>query len=159
MIEDAKGPTSIAGIMGGARSEVAPDTTRVLMEVANWNGPSIHRTSWALGLRSEASSRFEKGLQPEQACTRRQSPRALMVELCGATLLPGHDRRRRQPVRTPQPIGCASGASSGILGVPVAVARQQEILTALDFDVERAGEGLSVTVPPCAAMTSPARST
>ena len=48
--------------MGGARSEVRPDTTRVLLEVATWNGPNIHRTSWALGLRSEASARFEKGL-------------------------------------------------------------------------------------------------
>ncbi|HEY5261946.1 MAG TPA: phenylalanine--tRNA ligase subunit beta, partial [Solirubrobacteraceae bacterium] len=66
VIDDAEGPTSIAGIMGGERSEVGPDTTRVLMEVANWNGPNIHRTSWALGLRSEASSRFEKGLAPEQ---------------------------------------------------------------------------------------------
>ena len=66
VIDDADGPTSIAGLMGGARSEVQPQTTRVLLEVANWNGPNIHRTSWALGLRSEASSRFEKGLAPEQ---------------------------------------------------------------------------------------------
>ena len=62
--------------MGGARSEVGPTTTRVLMEVATWNGPNIHRTSWRLGLRSEASARFEKGLQPEQAHARpRPSPR------------------------------------------------------------------------------------
>ncbi|HEY2217602.1 MAG TPA: phenylalanine--tRNA ligase subunit beta, partial [Solirubrobacteraceae bacterium] len=66
VIDDADGPTSIAGLMGGARSEVSEQTTRVLMEVATWDGPSIHRASWALGLRSEASSRFEKGLQPEQ---------------------------------------------------------------------------------------------
>ena len=66
LIEDAEGPTSIAGLMGGARSEVEPQTTRVLLEVATWNGPNIHRSSWALGLRSEASGRFEKGLQPEQ---------------------------------------------------------------------------------------------
>jgi phenylalanyl-tRNA synthetase beta chain len=66
LIEDAESPTSIAGLMGGARSEVQPDTKRVLMEVATWNGPNIHRSSWTLALRSEASSRFEKGLQPEQ---------------------------------------------------------------------------------------------
>src|SRR5207302_4816552 len=64
VIEDAEGPTSIAGVMGGTRSEVAPETSRVLLEVATWSGPNIHRTSWALGLRSEASNRFEKGLQP-----------------------------------------------------------------------------------------------
>jgi phenylalanyl-tRNA synthetase beta chain len=48
LIEDADGPTSIAGVMGGARSEVQPDTTRVLMEAANWNGANIHRTSLKL---------------------------------------------------------------------------------------------------------------
>src|SRR5205807_5631160 len=56
VIEDADGPTSIAGVMGGARSEVAPDTNRVLMEVANWHGANIHRTSLKLGLRSGAST-------------------------------------------------------------------------------------------------------
>jgi phenylalanyl-tRNA synthetase beta chain len=54
LIADADGPTSIAGVMGGARSEVQAGTTRVLMEAANWNGANIHRTSLKLGLRSEA---------------------------------------------------------------------------------------------------------
>ena len=61
LIEDAEGPTSIAGLMGGARSEVQADTTRVLLEVATWSGPNIHRTSWSLGLRSEASRSFREG--------------------------------------------------------------------------------------------------
>ena len=61
VIDDAEGPTSIAGLMGGARSEVQPDTTRVLLEVATWNGPNIHRSSWALGLRSEASGALREG--------------------------------------------------------------------------------------------------
>ena len=89
LIEDADGPTSIAGVMGGARSEVGADTTRVLMEVANWNGPNIHRTSLKLGLRSEASGRFEKGLQPEQAMEAQAVATQLMIELCGARLVPG----------------------------------------------------------------------
>ena len=62
LIADDDGPTSIAGIMGGQRSEVQPNTTRVLMEAANWNGPNLQRTSYRLGLRTEASGRFEKGL-------------------------------------------------------------------------------------------------
>src|SRR5439155_3029495 len=48
VIDDADGPTSIAGVMGGARSEVGEGTTRVLMEVATWDGPNINRTSWKL---------------------------------------------------------------------------------------------------------------
>ena len=89
VIEDAEGPTSIAGLMGGARSEVGDATTRVLLEVANWHGPAIHRASWALGLRSEASGRFEKGLAPEQCLHAQAVASRLMLELCGATLLPG----------------------------------------------------------------------
>jgi len=81
LIEDAEGPTSIAGLMGGARSEVQPGTTRVLLEVATWSGPNIHRSSLGLGLRSEASSRFEKGLQPEQCLHAQAVEKRLMVEL------------------------------------------------------------------------------
>ncbi len=89
VIEDALGPTSIAGLMGGERSEVEPQTSRVLLEVATWNGPNIHRSSWALGLRSEASARFEKGLAPEQCIHAQAVATQLMIELCGATVAPG----------------------------------------------------------------------
>src|SRR6202042_999134 len=89
LIEDAEGPTSIAGVMGGARSEVQDGTTRVLMEAANWDGANIHRTSLKLGLRSEASGRFEKQIQPEQAMEAQAVSAALMIELCGARLLSG----------------------------------------------------------------------
>ena len=70
LIADADGPTSIAGVMGGARSEVSDGTTRVLMEAANWYGANIHRTSLKLGLRSEASTRYEKQLRPSRRSTR-----------------------------------------------------------------------------------------
>ena len=89
VIEDADGPTSIAGVMGGERSEVHDGTTRVLMEVATWNGPGINYASWKLGLRSEASARFEKGLPPEGCMEAQAVATALMVELTGARLVPG----------------------------------------------------------------------
>ena len=89
VIDDADGPTSIAGVMGGERSEVHEGTTRVLMEAANWDGPNIHRTSQLLGLRSEASGRFEKGLAPEQALQAEIVATRLMLELTGARLVPG----------------------------------------------------------------------
>ena len=65
LVCDRDGPSGIAGIMGGQVSEVSEETTRVLLEVANWNGTNILRTSRLLGLRSEASARFEKQLHPE----------------------------------------------------------------------------------------------
>jgi phenylalanyl-tRNA synthetase beta chain len=140
VIEDAEGPTSIAGIMGGERSEVHPDTTRVLMEVANWNGPNIHRTSWTLGLRSEASARFEKGLAPEQCMHAQALATRLMIELCGAKLTPGTidvawDGTRSQTIRLREQ------RVQEILGMPVPRARQAEILRALDFDTAEVDEG------------------
>jgi phenylalanyl-tRNA synthetase beta chain len=146
VIEDADGPTSIAGVMGGTRSEVAPDTTRVLLEVATWSGPNIHHTSSALGLRSEASSRFEKGLQPEQTMHAQAVAARLMVELCGASIAAGTIDVGQQegPVRV---IPLREARVRSILGVDVPVERQAEILARLDFSSVPAPDGLDVTVP------------
>ena len=89
LVCDENGPSGIAGIMGGQVSEVSDSTTRVLLEVANWNGTNILRTSRMLGLRSEASARFEKQLHPD-LCLRAQAIASrLLVEHCGAKLVPG----------------------------------------------------------------------
>jgi phenylalanyl-tRNA synthetase beta chain len=146
VIEDDDGPTSIAGVMGGARSEVHPGTTRVLMEVANWVGPNIHRTSQVLGLRSEASGRFEKGLSPEQAMEAQALATKLMLELTGARLKPGtiDVGGEGPPAKT---IRLRTQKVQDILGMPIAVERQAEILTALEFGTAPAADGLDVTVP------------
>jgi phenylalanyl-tRNA synthetase beta chain len=150
VIEDADGPTSIAGLMGGARSEVEPDTTRVLMEVATWNGPNIHRSSWALGLRSEASGRFEKGLQPEQCMHAQALATRLMIDLCGARVAPGTIDVGSESagwIASRPRIRLREARVEAILGVPVARTRQVEILNALDFATEESDDGLEVTVP------------
>jgi len=147
VIEDAAGPTSIAGLMGGERSEVQADTTRVLLEVANWLGPNIHRTSWALGLRSEASARFEKGLAPEQCLWAQAVATKLMIELCGARVLPGTIDIGGEPPPPPA-IRLREARVRAILGIEIARARQVEILNALDFHTADAPDGLDVTPPP-----------
>ncbi len=150
VIEDAEGPTSIAGLMGGARSEVGDTTTRVLLEVANWHGPAIHRASWALGLRSEASGRFEKGLAPEQCLHAQAVASRLMIELCGATLVPGTidiGAGGEWAPQAPRTIRLRERRVRAILGVSVAAARQAEILEALDFATTHREDGLDVTVP------------
>ena len=76
LVCDRERPTGIAGVMGGQVSEVSDATTRVLLEAATWNGPNILRTSNELGLRSEASARFEKQLHPELRCAPSASRRA-----------------------------------------------------------------------------------
>jgi len=64
VICDSGGPTSLAGTMGGAESEVGPDTVSVLLEAASWDPPTIMHMARRHGLRSEASSRFERGVDP-----------------------------------------------------------------------------------------------
>jgi phenylalanyl-tRNA synthetase beta chain len=153
VIDDGEGPTSIAGLMGGARSEVQPDTTRVLLEVATWSGPNIHRSSWRLGLRSEASARFEKGLQPEQCMHAQAVASRLLIELCAARIAPGTIDEGRPPAPLQQ-IRLREAKVRAILGVQIARARQAQILAALDFQsaevddaAEPARSGLDVTVP------------
>ena len=146
LIADGDGPTSIAGVMGGARSEVHGGTTRVLMEAANWNGANVHRTSLKLGLRSEASSRFEKGIQPEQAMDGQAVAAALMIELCGARLREG-TIDVGGPGPAPETIRLRHERVQRLLGVEVPRARCAEILKALEFTVADASDGLDVTVP------------
>src|ERR671919_596164 len=88
LVCDGEGPSGIAGIMGGQISEVSEGTTRVLMEAATWAGPNIMRTSKTLGLRTEASARFEKQLHPELAMAGQRLAARLMGELCGARMVP-----------------------------------------------------------------------
>jgi phenylalanyl-tRNA synthetase beta chain len=147
LIADAEGPTSIAGVMGGARSEVGADTTRVLMEAATWNGPNIHRTSLKLGLRTEASGRFEKQLEPEQAMEAQAMAAQLMIELCGAELLPG-TIDVGGPGPPPATIRLHDERVTGLLGLELPRARSAEILRALEFTLAEAADGLDVTVPP-----------
>jgi phenylalanyl-tRNA synthetase beta chain len=146
VIEDERGPTGIAGLMGGARSEVGADTTRVLMEVANWNGANIHRTSLKLGLRTEASTRFEKQLQPEQALEAQAVATQLMIELCGARLNPG-TIDVGGPGPEPPTIRLRDDRLSGLLGVTIERGRSREILEALEFAVKDAPDGLDVKPP------------
>ena len=80
---DVNRPICVAGVMGGANSEIVGDTAMVLFESANFNGPSVRRTATALGMRTDASSRYEKGLDPQN--TMKAVQRACeLIELLGA---------------------------------------------------------------------------
>ncbi|MGN6187290.1 MAG: phenylalanine--tRNA ligase subunit beta, partial [Conexibacter sp.] len=149
VICDADGPTSLAGVMGGARSEVHEGTTRVLLESAVWEGPNIQRTSTRLALRSEASGRYEKGLAPEQAQDALALATRLLVELCGARVAPGTIDVDPPGGRdtSHKTIRLRDARVSGLLGAPIARERSAEILTALGFGVADADDGLDVTVP------------
>jgi phenylalanyl-tRNA synthetase beta chain len=146
VIDDAEGPTGIAGVMGGARSEVAGDTEQILFEAATWNGPNVHRTSLRLGLRSEASARFEKQLQPEQTLWAQAVAAQLMTELCGATLRPG-TIDVGGPGPQPPAITLRHARMTSLLGMEISTERATEILNALDFETATVPGGLQVTPP------------
>jgi phenylalanyl-tRNA synthetase beta chain len=147
LVCDENGPTGIAGIMGGQVSEVSSETTRVLLEVANWNGTNILRTSRQLGLRSEASARFEKQLHPDLCLRAQRIASRLMVDLCGAKLVPGTIDVAAEPP-APRRLTLRSARVSGLLGMEISQADQVAYLERLGFGVEVAANDLAVSVPP-----------
>lgn len=146
-VADRNGLAGIGGMMGGSVSEVSDSTTTVLMEAANWNGPNILRTSRELGLRSEASSRFEKQLHPDLTLRAQAVAARLMTEICGATPMAGLIDVAADPPAD-EAIRLRAGRVERILGLAIDVERQAAALEKLGFGVSRAGEDLLVTVPP-----------
>jgi phenylalanyl-tRNA synthetase beta chain len=147
LVCDERGPSGIAGIMGGQVSEVSEETTRVLLEVANWNGTNILRTSRLLGLRSEASSRFEKQLHPALCLRAQRIASRLLVELCGAKLVPGTIDVAAE-IPAPAPIRLRAERVEGLLGMGIEQADQVAYLERLGFGVAVAERDLVVEVPP-----------
>jgi phenylalanyl-tRNA synthetase beta chain len=146
LVCDRDGPSGIAGIMGGAASEVSESTTRVLLEVATWNGVNILRTSRKLGLRSEASTRFEKQLHPELALRAQRVASRLMVELCGAKLVPGTIDAVAD-IPPPHRVPLRAGKAEALLGMSIGPELCATYLERLGFGVERDGEELTAEVP------------
>jgi phenylalanyl-tRNA synthetase beta chain len=147
LVCDRNGPSGIAGVMGGQVSEVSEATTRVLLEVACWNGTNILRTSRLLGLRSEASSRFEKQLHPALCMRAQRIASKLLVELCGAKLVPGTIDVAAE-VPEPHRIPLRASRVEGLLGMEISQADQATYLERLGFGATADGEDLQVEVPP-----------
>ena len=146
LVCDRDGPSGIAGIMGGQTSEVSESTTRVLLEVATWNGVNILRTSRKLGLRSEASNRFEKQLHPELAIRAQRIASRLMVELCGARLVPG-TIDAAAPIPPVRRARLRAQRAESLLGMRIEPELCVTYLERLGFGVEREGDDLTAQVP------------
>jgi phenylalanyl-tRNA synthetase beta chain len=147
LVCDRNGPSGIAGIMGGQVSEVSEQTTSVVLEVATWNGTNILRTSRLLSLRSEASARFEKQLHPDLCLRAQRIASKLMVELCGAKLVPGTIDVAAE-IPEPRRILLHGERVEGLLGMSIEQADQVAYLERLGFGVEISSQDLEVTVPP-----------
>ena len=147
VIADGGRSVALAGIMGGLNTEMTDATTSVLLESANFNPVNTRRTSQALRLRSESSSRFEKGLQPELAEAALRRATELILKLAGGTACRGIADAYPQPSARPA-VRFTLARLRKVLGVDMDVSHVQGILTALGFGVTSASDGaMQVEVP------------
>jgi phenylalanyl-tRNA synthetase beta chain len=137
VIADARNAEDIGGVMGGANSEITAATTRVVFEAAYFAASQIRQTSKALGLKSEASTRFERGMD------RTAPPRAMMralelLEQIGAGTRTGHvtDVYPRPP--QPKAVKLDRARIAGLLGMEVPDSEIDRILTSLGFEIRSA---------------------
>jgi phenylalanyl-tRNA synthetase beta chain len=148
VIADEAGPVALAGVMGGAETEVSDNTTRVLLESANFDFLSIRRTMRALDLPSEASIRFSKGIHPELVRPAIGRAAKLLHEHAGATVYRGLADAYPAPL-PPQVITLKMSEIRRVLGMELPLAECTRLLQALEFKVEPAGtDALRVTAPP-----------
>ncbi len=146
VITNGTEPVAIAGVMGGANSEVKDDTTTVVIEAAYFAGPVVRKGSKDHGLRSEASARFEKGVDPARVREAGERAAGLMAEYAGGTILAGSVEYNNIKVE-PAIISITLDKINKSLGTAVSVAEVQDIFTRLQFEVAVEGETFIVTVP------------
>ncbi len=147
LICDAEKPVAVAGVMGGADSEVDDDSREILLESACFAPVSVRRTARKLGLGTDASFRFERGVDPQGAPYALERVVRLMVDLCGAEpVADGYDVCGE--LKDPQPLKLRVKRTSGLLGVDFTPAELSAFLTAIDFKVnELDGDTLEVVAP------------
>jgi phenylalanyl-tRNA synthetase beta chain len=153
VIADAERPIGLAGIMGGASTEVGEGTTRVILESAVFHGPTIRNTARRLGLRSEASMRHEKGIGHELPRYAADRAAQLLAEIAGARV--GRGIVDNDP--TPQPrrtLSVSVPRVERLLGLQLGPRRIAELLAPLEFEVtpevvapEAGDERVTVHVP------------
>lgn len=137
----------VAGVMGGSSSEVTEKTTRVLLESAYFNPVSIRKTARQLGMRSEASLRFERGIDPNGTVEALNRAAQLMAELGGGTMANGVIDLYPSPVQ-PRTIRTSTQTINQWLGTAISEDSMKEYLKRVKFEVESLGNGgIQVTVP------------
>ncbi len=141
VIADAEHPVALAGIMGGAETEIADGTTTVLLEAANFEPHTIFRSSERHRLRTESSTRWEKGVDPYLAGPSAELATALLLALAGGRWTAKSDVRGELPERPLVPFG--PDRADALIGVETPPERQYAILERLGFE----RRGADVLVP------------
>jgi phenylalanyl-tRNA synthetase beta chain len=146
LITDERGPVAIAGVMGGATSEVSDSTRQVLLEAATFDPPSIRRTAKRLGIPSEASYRFERGVDANGVLFAGLRAASLLAKLGGGSLVRSPvDKFPRPPV--PVKVSLSLAKLARVSGNDYTLDFAREQLTRLGMACETSADGLAVTVP------------
>ncbi|WP_110927167.1 phenylalanine--tRNA ligase subunit beta [Bacillus massiliglaciei] len=146
VITNGTEPVAIAGVMGGANSEVKDDTTTVVIESAYFQGPVVRKASKDHGLRSEASARFEKGVDPKRVRIAAERAAQLLQEYAGGTILSGTSEFDEMKIE-PAVITITLNKINTLLGTDMKASDVESIFTRLQFEVKTEGETFIVTVP------------
>lgn len=147
IIADTKGPIGVAGVMGGLTSEVTDKTTNVLFEAAVFNGPSIRRTSKALGMRSEASGRFERGVNHKYTAYAIDRAAQLLQQICPSCKVSvGVIDVYPEPVEQ-RTVTFTAEQINDYLGTSIEKDRMIDILTKLEFGITESGPTIEALVP------------
>ena len=142
---------SLAGVMGGATTEISEQTTDVLLEMAWWDPPTISRTVKRLNLVSEASSRFRRGADWGENVDRSMQRFIQLASELGATAVPGYvDVSGNTPDRTP--LNVRSAKINGLLGTDLSASEMAGYLSSIGFGADvvvsdSGTEDLAVTIP------------
>ena len=147
MICDGERPVALAGIMGGENSEISDITTRVLIESAYFNPVSIRRTARKTGIATDASHRFERGIDPEGTVSAMKRAVSLIAEICDASI--AQDIIDEYPLQFPSvEIDLNIDALNTRLGTDFSLEIIKGILESVEFDIEKTGDGqVKVGVP------------
>ena len=147
IIADTKGPIGVAGVMGGLTSEVTDKTTNVLFEAAVFNGPSIRRTSKALGMRSEASGRFERGVNHKYTAYAIDRAAQLLQQICPSCKVSvGVIDVYPEPVEQ-RTVTFTAEQINDYLGTSIEKDRMIDILTKLEYGITESGDTIEALVP------------
>lgn len=147
IIADTKGPIGVAGVMGGLTSEVTDKTTNVLFEAAVFNGPSIRRTSKALGMRSEASGRFERGVNHKYTAYAIDRAAQLLQQICPSCKVSvGVIDVYPEPVEQ-RTVTFTAEQINDYLGTSIEKDGMVDILTKLEFGITESGDTIEALVP------------
>jgi len=148
LIGDDVGPIALAGVMGGAETEVSDTTRNILLESANFDVVSIRRTAKAFNLFSEASTRFSRGIHPDVVKSAAVRAAQLIHRHAGGTVLQGMVDNYPAPPAA-QVTRLKKAEVRRLLGTELPAAELERILRALEFKVEPDGaDGWKVTTPP-----------